>query len=128
MNCVTPTCARALVLYNKLYVSVRVIEKSAWYNTSTRTEKKLAAIPKHLKKHAKQSFSRSKETKSRRLTWSFQVGDLVRLKRNKDWGIVVACYSSYCDVITPHGNRTVNAGQLERIQPLSSQADETDTY
>jgi hypothetical protein len=97
-----------------------------WYNTNTRTKK--LAIPKHLRKQAKQSFSRSSETKSRRLTWSFQIGDLVKLKGDKCWGIVVMCFSSYCEVMTPFGKKTVSAGKLERVQPLSKQANKDDTY
>ena len=84
------------------------------------------SIPKHFKKQARNSFSRNAETKSMRRTWSFEEGDLVKLKNENVWGLVVECFSSYYGIMTAFGRRDVRAGQLERVQPLPKQDNRED--
>ena len=57
------------------------------------------AIPKHLKKQLKQDFRRSPEKKvGRSRTWSYAVGDLVKLKKADSWGLIVGKIGSYYSV------------------------------
>jgi hypothetical protein len=77
------------------------------------------AIPKHLKKQLKQDFRQSPEKKAgRSRTWSYAVGDLVKLKKADSWGLIVGKIGSYYSVMTPGGQRNIYPSSLERVQPL----------
>jgi hypothetical protein len=77
------------------------------------------SIPKHLKKQLKQDFRRNPEKKvSRSRTWSYAIGDLVKLKREQSWGLVIGKIGSYFSVMFPSGQRNVYPSGLERVQPL----------
>ena len=73
-------------------------------------------IPKSLKKQARNSFKRSSETPTRRKSWSYAIGDLVLLKREETWGIIVE--TNPYRVMTAMGYFYANPSQLKRVQPL----------
>ena len=80
------------------------------------------AIPKHLKKHVKRDFRLNPEKRVKhKRSWSYAVGDLVKVKSNQVWGLVIDQIGSYYHVMTSGGKITVNPGKLERIQPLDAQ-------
>ena len=80
------------------------------------------AIPKHLKKHVKRDFRLNPEKRvTHKKSWSYAVGDLVKVKSNQVWGLIIDHIGSYYSVMTPVGKMTVNPGRLERIQPLDTQ-------
>jgi hypothetical protein len=87
------------------------------------------AIPKHLKKQLKQDFRRSPEKKvGRSRTWSYAVGDLVKLKKEDSWGLIIGKIGSYYSVMTPTGQRNIYPSSLERVQPLAAvKTDKKDT-
>ena len=77
------------------------------------------AIPKHLKKQVKKDFRRNPDKKvGRQRTWSYKVGDLVKLKREQCWGIVIDQIGSYYSIMTPGGKKNIYPSNLERVQPL----------
>jgi hypothetical protein len=87
------------------------------------------AIPKHLKKQIKQDFRRNPDKKvGRSRTWSYAIGDLVKLKSEQSWGLVIGKIGSHFSVMTPSGQRNVYPGGLERVQPLAvEKSDKKDT-
>lgn len=87
------------------------------------------AIPKHLKKQIKRDFRQNSEKRvTHKRTWSYAIGDLVKVKSDKGWGLVIDQVGSYYSVMTPGGAIIVNPSKLERIQPLDTQnPDKKDT-
>jgi len=77
------------------------------------------AIPKHLRKQIKKDFRSNPDKRvGRQRTWSYEVGDLVKLKREECWGVVIEQLGSFYSIMTPGGQRNIYPGNLERVQPL----------
>ena len=78
------------------------------------------AIPKHLKKQIKRDFRRNPEKKvGRQKSWSYKTGDLVKIKKEQCWGLVIEQIGSFYSIMTSGGQRNVYPGNLERVQPLA---------
>ena len=79
-------------------------------------------ISKKHKKHAKQAMRGvqfSGEVKTRKRTWSFRMGDLV--KSNGTWGIIIDDLGDGVFMImTPTGTDACRAARLERVQKHTS--------
>ena len=79
-------------------------------------------ISKKHKKHAKlamRGVQFSGEVKTRKRTWSFRMGDLV--KSNGTWGIIIDDLGDGVFMImTPTGRDTCRAAKLERVQKHTS--------
>ena len=79
------------------------------------------AISKTIKKQARKNFKVERSNRQvQSHTWSYKVGDLVKIKNEKTWGIIVECInvSSYLLIVTASGKRKVQHKYLERIQSL----------
>ena len=76
-------------------------------------------IPKSLKKQIRNNLNINRETKTMRRTWSYAMGDLVKIKSDKTWGIVIGCFDTHYCVMTSGGQKTLYPRQLERVQPVT---------
>ena len=82
----------------------------------------MAGIPKKYKKQIKHDIRNAKslgKVSSVKRTWSFKKGDLVK------WGDVMGVIAEertggYYLIISPNGNQSVHAKNLERVQRISA--------
>jgi len=81
----------------------------------------MMAVSKLIKRQARKNLKGERNRRQVQAhTWSYKVGDLVKIKGEKTWGIIVECIdvNSYCQIITSYGKREVLHKHLERIQSL----------